>query len=145
MKAITRAEWFHTKILDSYYHPHSYAFYGDDPQHLAYGSVRWVASRPANIGIALTTTSVQQAKLIEHAHDGARTVKVDGKTTLHFAPAQQDQRGDDTVPHQSGAGPAGKVRQLFATRGYGHKGSFKNADMLLLTQYLIVKIVQEAK
>jgi pimeloyl-ACP methyl ester carboxylesterase len=145
LEAITSAEWFHTKTLDTYYHPHSYAFYGNDPQHLAYGSIRWVAPRPLNVGIALTTTSIQQAKLLEHAHDGARKVKVDGKATLHFAPAQQDERGDDTVPQQSGAGPAGKVRQLFATRGYGHKGSFKSADMLLLTQYLIVKIVQEAK
>jgi hypothetical protein len=129
------AELFHTKTLDSYYHPHSYAFYGDDPHHMTYGSIRWVASHPDNTSITLTTTSIQQAKLLDHTHDGGRTVKVDGKATWHFAPAQQDERGDDTVPQQSGSGPAGKVRQLFATRGFGHKGSFKSADMLLLTQY----------
>lgn len=145
LEAIHDAEQFHTQILDSYYHPHSYAFYGDDPHHLAYGSVRWVAPRPANLDIALTTASIQEAKLLGHTPKGARTVDVGGKASFQFEVAQQDERGDDTVPQQSGAGPAGKVRQLFATRGYGHKGGFQNADMLLLTQYLIVKIVQEAK
>jgi hypothetical protein len=47
----------------------------------------------------------------------------------------------NTVPHQSGAGPAGKVQQLFETRGYDHQHCY-NEDMLMLTLRLIVRIVQ---
>jgi hypothetical protein len=46
------------------------------------------------------------------------------------------------VPHQSGAGPAGKVQHLFETRGYDHQGSYNNDDMLMLTLRLVVRIVQ---
>ena len=48
-----------------------------------------------------------------------------------------------TVPRQSGTGPRGKVRQVFATQGYDHQGSYKHPDMLMLTLRLVVKIVQE--
>jgi len=57
--------------------------------------------------------------------------------------AQQDVAGDGTVPRDSGAEPFGKVRQIFATTGYDHQGSYSNGAMLALTQHLIVKIVQE--
>jgi hypothetical protein len=64
---------------------------------------------------------------------------------MTFKPEPGDTRGDGTVPCQSGAGPAGKVRQLFETRGYDHQGSYNNHDMLMLTLHLIVKIAQEVK
>ena len=72
-----------------------------------------------------------------------RRVLVEGKTELRFALDHQDARGDGTVPHQSGAGPAGKIKQMFATEGYDHQGSFNNKHMLLLTLRLVTKIVQE--
>lgn len=68
---------------------------------------------------------------------------VEGKTDLRFEPDPQDTRGDGTVPHQSGAGPAGKVKQLFAAQGFDHQGSYNNSDILMLTLRLIAKIVQE--
>jgi hypothetical protein len=60
---------------------------------------------------------------------------------LHFKPEPQDANGDATVPHQSGSGPAGKVKQVFATRGYDHQGAY-HGDMLLLTLRLVAKIAQ---
>jgi hypothetical protein len=82
---------------------------------------------------------------VEHAPDGARIVEVEGKYRLRFAPELQDAPGDDTVPQQSGAGPADHVALVFPTRGYGHQESFQDSNMVLLTRHLIVKIVQGLK
>jgi hypothetical protein len=70
-------------------------------------------------------------------------VRVEGRTELYFVPARQDVAGDGTVPHQSGAGPRGKVTQLFDIRGFDHQGAFNNDAILMLTQHLIVKLVQK--
>jgi len=140
--AIDTAEKFHRSLGD-YYHPNTYAFYGDDQHKLSFGQVRWVARQWAGSGTALTPANVASAQFLGHTQEGRRLVLADGKNELHFEPEQQDANGDGTVPHQSGSGPAGKVKQMFATRGYDHQGSYKNDDMLMLTLRLIVKIVQE--
>lgn len=141
-KAINAAEAFH-KGLGDYYHPDTYAFYGDDRQQLSYGQVRWVALQQAGSETALTPANLTAAAYIGESETGQRRVLVDGKTELRFAPEQQDARGDGTVPHQSGAGPVGKVKQVFATEGYDHQESYNNEDTLMLTLRLITKIVQE--
>lgn len=139
--AIDSAEEFH-KSLGDYYHPNTYAFYGDDPQKLAFGRVRWIARQGSGSGIALTTANVATAKFLGHTQEGRRTVLVEGKIEMHFEPEPQDAGGDGTVPHQSGAGPTGKIKQVFATRGYDHQGSYKAEDMLMLTLRLIVKTTE---
>jgi hypothetical protein len=72
-----------------------------------------------------------------------RRVEVEGKTALEFVPARQDIGGDGTVPLQSGAGPRGKVLQLFEIRGVDHQDVFNNEAVLLLTQHLVVKLTQK--
>ena len=141
-KGINTAETFH-RTLGDYYHPNTYAFYGDDKEQLSFGQVRWVALQPADSATALTPANLTAARYIGQSETGQRRVLVEGKTELRFAPDQQDARGDGTVPHQSGAGPAGKVKQVFATEGYDHQGSYNNDHMLMLTLRLITKIVQE--
>lgn len=141
-EAINTAEKFHRELGD-YYHPNTYSFHGDDKQHLSYGQVRWVALQQAGSATALTPANLTAARYIGHSATGQRRVLVEGKTELRFAPDNQDARGDGTVPHQSGAGPAGKVKQVFATEGYDHQGSYNNEHMLMLTLRLITKIVQE--
>jgi pimeloyl-ACP methyl ester carboxylesterase len=140
--AISTAENFHRELND-YYHSTTFAYFGRDKQHLSYGQIRWVARVTGNAsGVLLTAANVKAARFVEHSPEGARTVEVDKRCKLTFAPEPQDSPGDDTVPHQSGAGPFGKVRQVFTTRGYHHQGSFKDSRMILLTRYCIVKIVQ---
>jgi pimeloyl-ACP methyl ester carboxylesterase len=139
--AINAAESFH-RALGEYYHPDTYVFYGDDRDQLAYGQVRWVALQPAGVTTALTPANLTAAQYIGLSNTGQRRVLVEGETELRFSPDQQDARGDGTVPHQSGAGPAGKVKQVFATEGYDHQGSYNNEQMLMLTLRLINKIVQ---
>jgi pimeloyl-ACP methyl ester carboxylesterase len=140
--AITTAEKFHRDLGD-YYHPNSYAFFGNDQHKRSYGQVRWNASQSAGVSVALTAGNVGAGQFIRHSPTGKRQVRIEGRTELLFDIEEQDARGDGTVPYQSGAGPSGKVKQLFATQGYDHQGSFKNEDMLKLTLRLIVKIVQE--
>lgn len=141
-KAIETAEKFHRSLGD-YYHPNTYAFYGDDQHKRAYGKVRWVAWQQAGATTVVTAANVGAAGFLGHTALGQRRVRLEGKAELLFALEQQDARGDGTVPHQSGTGPRGKVRQVFATQGYDHQGSYKHGDMLMLTLRLVVKIVQE--
>jgi pimeloyl-ACP methyl ester carboxylesterase len=142
-RAINTAEKFHFALSD-YYHPTTYAFYGNDRSHAAYGQIRWVARQPAGTtGVALTTGNIRGAKYLVHEPDGARTVEIEQKYILTFHIEPQESRGDDTVPHQSGAGPSAKIKQIFPTNGYRHQESYKDRNMILLTRYFIVKIVQE--
>jgi pimeloyl-ACP methyl ester carboxylesterase len=141
--AIDTAEKFHDWLAD-YYHPTSFAFYGADKAHPAYGRIRWVAHEPSNGSHGpVTVSNIRTANYLAHAPDGARTVQVEGKRPLTFSVERQESAGDDTVAQQSGAGPDGKVRQLFATQGYRHQESYRNHDAVLLTCYCIAKVVQE--
>lgn len=140
--AIDTAEDFHRSLGD-YYHPNTYVFYGDDRTKLAFGHVRWVARQWGNSATALTTSNISTAQTLGRAYGRSRRVVVEGKTELRFEPDFQDTRGDGTVPYQSGAGPAGKVKQLFAAEGFDHQDSYNNSDILTLTLRLIAKIVQE--
>jgi hypothetical protein len=140
--AIDAAEEFHTKHLGDYYHPNSYAFYGGDPNQLSFGHVRWVGRKQAGLRTVLTPANVAQGRPSTNFGDGARLVTIDSTCDVLFQPEAGDTRGDGTVPHQSGAGPAGKVQHLFETYGYDHRGSYNNAEMLMLTLRLVVRIVQ---
>ena len=140
--AIDTAEQFHTKHLGDYYHPNTYAFYGADPDQLAFGKVRWVGRKQSASRTVLTPANVSAGKFSRHDPEGGRLVDVQPGCPVLFKPDPPDAHGDRTVPHQSGAGPAGKIRHLFETRGYDHQGSYNNEDILLLTLRLVVRIVQ---
>jgi hypothetical protein len=142
LEAIDSAERFHRNTLDSYYHPNTHAFYGADPAHKSFGAVRWVAREP-NSGAVFTEANLRRASLTGYRETVGRRVKVEGKTALDFVPARQDVGGDGTVPQQSGAGPRGKVRHLYEMRGFDHQEAFNDESVLMLTQHLVVKLVQE--
>jgi pimeloyl-ACP methyl ester carboxylesterase len=142
-EAIGTAEKFH-RSLDDYYHPNTYAFYGNDEHMRSYGKVRWVARQQPGSALAVTAANIGAARFLGHSPAGQRRVRVDGTTELLFGLEEQDAGGDGTVPQQSGTGPSGKVKQVFATQGYDHQKSYKSQDMLMLTLRLIVKIVQES-
>jgi pimeloyl-ACP methyl ester carboxylesterase len=141
-KVIEIAEKFHCETLNTYYHPNTYVFFGADPEHKSFGSVRWWARDPG-AGAVFTEGNLRNAATVGYGDTWGRRVRVEGKSTLQFVPAPQDSSGDGTVPQQSGIGPNGKVKQLFELRGFDHQGAYKNDAVLLLTQHLIVKMVQE--
>jgi hypothetical protein len=140
--AINRAEKFHCSTLDTHYHSRTYAFYGADPAHMSFGAVRWVARDPGN-GAVFTESNLRGGRAVGYRETVGRRVKVENKTTVEFVPARQDIAGDGTVPAQSGAAPRGKVKQLFELRGLDHQEAFNNDAVLLLTQHLVAKLVQE--
>ena len=140
-KAIETAEHFHRNVLDTYYHPNTYAFYGADPDQMSFGAVRWVARDPGK-GAVFTESNLRDAVGTGYAPAGGRRVRVEGRTDLHFVPARQDVAGDGTVPRQSGAAPQGKAKQVFEIRGFDHQGAFNHQAVLRLTHHLIVKMVQ---
>jgi pimeloyl-ACP methyl ester carboxylesterase len=145
LKAIGIAEAFHYWLAD-YYHPATFAYYGRDRNHPAYGQIRWVAHETrASANVPMTATNIRDAQYLAHDPYGARTVEVEGKCRLTFTVEPQESMGDDTVPHQSAIAPTGKLKQLFATRGYKHQESYMKSDTLLLTHYCIVKLVQETE
>jgi pimeloyl-ACP methyl ester carboxylesterase len=139
--ALDAAQRFHMLYVRDYYHPNTYAFYCTDPDNMTFGEIRWTAREKP--GTVLTQANVKQAQYVGHAKAGGRRVVVEGKAELHFEPEPQDIAGDGTVPPQSGAGPGGKVKQVFETRGYSHQGAYNDKAVQLLVKYLIVKIVQE--
>jgi pimeloyl-ACP methyl ester carboxylesterase len=140
-KTIETAEHFHRGILDTYYHPNTYVFYGADPEQMSFGAVRWVARDPGK-GAVFTEANLRDAARTGYGPSGGRRVRVEDRTDLHFVPARQDVAGDGTVPRQSGVGPQGKVRQVFEVRGFDHQGAFNDDAILQLTHHLIVKMVQ---
>lgn len=141
-KAIATAEKFHTNLGD-YYHPNTYAFYGDDADKLSFGQIRWIARQWSGATVALTPANVSRARFLAYSGAGKRRVQIEGRDILEFEPEWQDARGDGTVPHQSGSIASNKVKQIFASKGIDHQYSFNDNDMLTLTLRLIVKIVQE--
>jgi hypothetical protein len=141
--AIAQAERFHTTLLGAYYHPNSYALYGDDPGHLSFGTCRWHAVKTAS---APEKSVLASGMLISRTPEtGGRMVKFSNGSTVQFTHSVQDGPGDGTAPQQSGMGPAQGVKQVFRTRGYDHQGSYSNESMLALTMQLIVRIALEAK
>ncbi len=141
-EAIDDAEHFHVEELGSYYHPNTYAFYGADPARRTFSRISWIANdKPANGRVALTAASIAAGKPKVRTPDGGRGVEVDG-CLLNFIPDVQDAAGDGTVPEASGLCTGGALRRLFATRGYSHQASYDPDYIVLLTQHLVVKIVQ---
>ena len=141
--AIDTAEKFHDE-LGNYFHPNTYAFYGNDRDKLSFGQIRLMANQSSGSATALTTANIAAARYIGSTVRGQRRVLVEEKTELHFEPEPQESPGDGTVPHQSGeANMAGKIEQVFVGHGFEHQESYNNDDMVMLTLRLVAKIVQE--
>lgn len=140
--ALDRAEHFHREVLGTYYHSNTYVLYGADRDHLSFGAIHWVARDPAK-GAVFTEANLRDAAPNGYGSSGGRLVKVEDRTDLHFLPARQDVAGDGTVPQQSGAGPGGKVHQIFELTGFDHQAAYNDEAVLLLTYHLIAKLVQK--
>jgi pimeloyl-ACP methyl ester carboxylesterase len=141
-QAIKQAKRFHMQVLDTYYHPQTYAFYGADATHASFGSCRWTAlSMNSNPPIAKLKTG--KVRPLVNAQADERCVDFGGGLALTFKHSVQDTTGDGTVPSQSGSGPESAALQTFRVQGFDHQGSYSNAAMQALTLHLIVKLMQK--
>lgn len=137
-ETVNTAEKFHRDCVGEYYHPNTFAYYCDDPEHLSFGKCRWIA---ASSSINASADSVKRAKFLSQVSDGARNLQLaDGRTAL-FNIGVQDASGDGTVPAESGIGPQNRIRQLFRVRGFDHQDSYNTDGILRLTLHLLVRIV----
>ncbi|ATE60739.1 lipase family protein [Thauera sinica] len=132
-KRLENAMKFHGAIQDTF-HPCTYAHYGDDSRHAAYGNVVWevVAGDVARAGDPLGWTLLED--------DGEGRLKVRGEQgvvlTLRLQPPAE--AGDQTVP---AARSAAWVRgTVLVQTGYEHQSSYEDWDAIAATLHSIVKI-----
>lgn len=113
-EAINQAEKFHTKTLDTYYHPNSYAFYGSDSGQLSFGACRWQAAPAKGPDGHMSVNVLLRGKLVSHASDGARTVGIEGGRTLIFKHSSKTPSA--TAPCQSSPaqGHRARLNRFFA-------------------------------
>ncbi|MYM75584.1 hypothetical protein GTP56_25790 [Duganella sp. FT134W] len=138
--AVNQAKKFHMEVVKDYYHPQTFVFYGNDETKRSFGTFRWkLTTTQSN----LAESVLKAAKLKVHLVGGGRRIETCTGVLVEVKPSVQDVSGDGTVPFQSGVGPQGKVKQIFATKNYSHQESYSNSDMLSLTRHLIVKLMQE--
>jgi hypothetical protein len=150
VRAIDQAEKFHTKILDAYYHPNTYAYYGADKNQLSYGVMRWITDNQDLLAQQTSQLVCVGQGISDESFVGGRTMVMPQNfpgagTTYWFMPGEQDAPGDGTVPQQSGDGPRGKAKRVFHATGFSHQDSYADKHMLKLTFHLIARLSQEAK
>ncbi|WP_186110911.1 esterase/lipase family protein [Burkholderia gladioli] len=158
---LSSAEQFHTTLGDSY-HPVTYAFYGADTGHKAWGKIQW------NIGterfvmrgpMAVFDTNAELKKLamdgLPAGDDGNGTVEVRAMNSswmgdLHdrFSIDDAQSMGDGTVPHESGLAPGtrGGAIEQWSLAGFDHQSAYlpEMSNVMSVTKYAIAKIAQKA-
>jgi pimeloyl-ACP methyl ester carboxylesterase len=131
------------------YHPSTYAFYGDDEKHKAYGDVRWVQQAPSLLrGASVQLASLLAGQASDDPGTGGRLVKAtaSGKTAFgQFVLNDADENGDGTVPVRSGRAPASMAKVCMAIPGIDHEGGYKPDATRRFTLWAITRIAQNVK
>ncbi len=139
---------FHDDISGKY-HANTYAFYGDDEKHLAYGNVTWTQQTPPflrggtpPIGELLgkrgSGDPASGGEMIEATQNGKSTFST-------FVLRDADEHGDGTVPVRSGRAPSQRVHACTAFAGIDHEGAYKLDATRRFTLHAITRIVQSVK
>ncbi|CAG4903143.1 esterase/lipase family protein [Paraburkholderia gardini] len=139
---------FHAAISGRY-HACTYAFYGDDEKHKAYGDVRWVQQAPSLMrGDSLPLASLLGGQASDDPGTGGQLVKAtaSGKTAFgQFVLKDADENGDGTVPVRSGRAPATMAKVCMAFPGIDHEGGYKPDATRRFTLWAITRIAQNVK
>jgi len=143
-----QVQTFHGDIAGRY-HASTYAFYGDDERHKAYGDVKWVQQAPPLLRADLPPlASLLGGKGRYDPGTGGQLVKATsgGKTAWgQFVLKDADENGDGTVPLRSGRAPASVVKVCIAFPAIDHEGGFKPNASRRFTLWAITKIAQNVK
>ncbi|MEM5424200.1 esterase/lipase family protein [Paraburkholderia ferrariae] len=143
-----KVKTFHEEISGKY-HANTYAFYGDDPKHLAYGDVTWTQqASPLLRGGTPPITDLLRARGSDDLSSGGQTVKttLNGKSIYStFVLRDADEHGDGTVPVRSARAPGHKVRACVAFAAIDHEGGFKLDATRRFTLHAITRIAQSVK
>lgn len=143
-----QVQTFHVDIAGRY-HSCTYAFYGDDEKHKAYGDVRWAQQAPSLLrGDSLPLKSLLGGRASDDPSTGGQLVKAtsDGKTSFaQFVLGDADENGDGTVPVRSGRAPASIVKICQSFPNLDHEGGFKPEATRRFTLWAITKIARNVK
>jgi hypothetical protein len=150
--ALKAAEEYHNQINGSspYYHPNTYAHYGNDENFQSWGEVHWMhnGAAPAARWIGSARNDEQAINAADTHNDGRGTVQHIGfGLTMKYTMSPQTSRGDGTVPAESAADPkhCSGVQECHPLTGFGHQESYDPANQTFYsTLYSIAKIVQKA-
>jgi pimeloyl-ACP methyl ester carboxylesterase len=117
---------FHAEI-SRLYHPHTYAFYGDDDKHKTWGDVVWKHTQVAAwfngdefdaIGRRSSSDTRTGDISVVVGHMGPNRIW----KTFELQPGSE--RGDGTVPARSGRAPAPYAKACVAFQGIDHEGAY---------------------
>jgi hypothetical protein len=142
--AISVAERFHRNTLSGnenkpYYHPNTFAFYGDDDKQLSFDKCRWMTDTPS---AKLTDYAFLNGKPVSDLPNlAARNVELPDGRIIMVKHSAQDSPGDGTVPARSGSGPLNLVRHTFRMAGFDHQGCYNDEAVLNLTIQLVARVV----
>jgi hypothetical protein len=145
---VKKVEPFHDSI-NGKYHANTYAFYGDDDKHPAFGHVTWMQHTPP----PLRRVTPPMAELLRNrgSDDPATggqliTTIFNGKSVISkFVLRDADERGDGTVPVRSGRAPSLQVHACIAFAGIDHEGAFNLDATRRFTLHAITRIAQSVK
>lgn len=147
LQLLDGAKRFHDR-LSQYYHPHSYAHYGADPERRAWQNVTWSIH-----GTHLE--HVHEATII--SDDAQGSIRLRGKNAPivagmgvahHLVNLQEPAAvGDETVPAFSADDQlrSGQFKGIFRQTGYEHQASYKTDKALLSTIYSIIRIAERMR
>lgn len=145
---LNKVKPFHLAISGKY-HANTYAFYGDDEKHLAYGNVTWVQQTPPILrGDIPPTTDLLGKRGNDDPASGGQmigTMQNEKSTFFTFVLRDAEEHGDGTVPVRSGRAPSQRVHVCKAFAGIDHEGAYKLDATRLFTLHAITRIVQSVK
>src|SRR5450830_404615 len=141
---------FHN-ALSLRHHPITYAFYGDDKAHSAWGDVVWerkLSHAARTMDTAAPIDDIKSGRVLQdHGQGEQLLLQQSGDTPLPtgFKLTEANENGDGTVPVRSGRALQGKARVCVGYPGIDHEGAYKHEAQRLFTLWSIVKIAQHVK
>lgn len=145
---LNKVKPFHMAISGKY-HVNTYAFYGDDEKHLAYGNVTWMQRKPPLLrGDIPPIADLLGKRGGDDPTSGGQTIETtqNGKSTFStFVLRDAEEHGDGTVPVRSGRAPGQQVHACTAFPGIDHEGAYKLDATRRFTLHAITRIAQSVK
>ncbi|CAM2168918.1 Lecithin:cholesterol acyltransferase [Paraburkholderia sacchari] len=135
---------FH-RAISGKYHPHTYAFWGDDDEHKTWGDVVWKRTQASFLWNG-DAYDVQNSPVNTNTLMGTINVVAGnfGPIDVHknFQLQAADENGDGTVPVRSGRAPSHYAQAAVAYKGVDHGSAYTKLPQQKFALWGIVKILK---
>lgn len=134
------------------YHPHTYAFYGDDAKHKTFGDVVWARkTKPSLRGV--TPKPIVAPLDLAVLYDDRVGTQILTDTPKLLAPASREEfslreaaeNGDGTVSIRSGRAPAAYAKACVAFQDVDHEGAYEPLYCRRFALWAVTRIVGNVK